>query len=372
MDQGARAGQEVKLRHSFALLAAAALVAAASPLGAKRVSPTDPRIQILGRVAPTSEEDVQMGFPGVTVRFAYRGPAPALLLEASSETCYFNLSCNGWDPVLLHPRKGRHEVPLTSGRAPGQGWLVELVRRTDAWQGEVAFRGLELPEGCELLPPPPLPSRRLMCIGDSITSGDKLDRTPPDEDLGPRASNAGRSYGMLLGRWLGAQVHLVSEGGRGLTRDWRGQRDVATAPQFFQRALPEDPASRWDPKAYAPDAVIVCLGTNDFNPGLPDETAFLAAYDRFLDELRAAHPKAALILAESPVFEEGPERAKRELLRRCLDALVARRRAAGDARIAVAPLRKQPGTAADLHPTAFQHEQIALELMPVVKALTGW
>ena len=373
------------------LLAAAILFAAASAVLASqprlaaqnapqrdapsRILPRDPRLLYMGRVAFTGEEEASFGFPGITLRFAYRGPAPRLLLGAGSATCFFNLSCNGWDPVLIHPPEGRSEVPLPSGPAPDSGWVVELVRRTESWQGLATFHGLELPPGCELLTPPPLPARRLLIIGDSITSGERLDSVAPEFDPSPRATNAPRSYGMLLGRWLGAQVHLVSFGGRGLTRDWRGSSEVANAPQFFQRALPEDPGSRWEHASYPPDVVLICLGTNDFNSDLPEAFPFIKAYDRFLDEIRRVHPGAAVILAESPVIGEAPgtlDRSKRDLLRRCLDGVVARRWAAGDIRVTLAPLHKQPGTARDPHPVAFQHELIAEELLPVLRAMMGW
>ena len=369
------------LRTMGLLLAAAILFAAAKPMeggqvpGPLRVPPQDPRFLWMGRVAAKGEYELRLGYPGVTLRFAYRGPAPTLLLGASTATCYFNLTCNGWDPVLIHSRKGRSEVLLPSGSAPASGWVVELTRRTENWQGVASFHGLELPPGCELLAPPPLPERRLLVIGDSISCGDKIDRLPPDFDESPRNSNAPRSYGMLLGHWLGAQVHLVAVGGRGLTRDWRGRSDVANAPQFFPRALPEEPDAHWDHASYQPDAVLIGLGTNDFNGTLPEASGFMLAYDRFLIEVRKAHPKAALILLESPVFGEEPgtlDRQKRDLLRLCLDGVVALRKTAGDARVIVAPLHKQPGTASDAHPVAFQHEQIARELLPVVKVMTGW
>ena len=55
-----------------------------------------------------------------------------------------------------------------------------------------------------------------------------------------------------------------------------------------------------------------------------------------------------------------------------LEAVVARRRAAGDARIAVAPVGHFPGTPTNAHPVAFQHEQIALALLGPIRTLTGW
>lgn len=362
------------------LFAAAALspAAATQPDLNMRTSSTvpasDPRIAYMGRVA-LIDGQATMGFPGITLRFVYRGPAPTLRLHASSANCYFNLACNGWDPVVIHLNPGDNELPLPTGTAPAQGWLIELVRRTEAWPGIATFQGLLLPPGCELLAPPPWPERRLLVIGDSITGGEYVERFPPEHISTPQAANAARSYGMLLGRWLQAQVHLVSYGGRGVMRDWQGNTNVVNAPQFFQRTLPDDPASHWDHAAYVPDAIVVCIGANDFGKGLPDETTYTKAYDGFISEVRAAYPRAALVLAESPIYAETADlqaRTPRSQLRQTLESVVARRRAIGDQRIAVAPIHYYPGTPGNAHPVAFQHEQMAQDLLGPIKSLTGW
>jgi lysophospholipase L1-like esterase len=338
------------------------------------ISARDPRIAYMGRLV-LSDDGARLGFPGVTVRFMYRGPAPTLRLSASSPNCFFNLACNGWDPAVIRLNQGDNEIPLPTGAAPVQGWLIELVRRTESWQGVAVFQGLVLPPGGELLSPPPWPERRLLFIGDSITSGEYLDRMPPEYDNTPRMADAPRAFGMLLGRWLHAQVHLVSYGGRGVMRDWQGKTDVANAPQFFPRALPDDPSARWDHANYTPDAIVVCLGQNDFSKDLLDEAIYTDAYARFIADIRQAHPAAALILAEDPMFGDAPgtlDRAKRDQLRRTLEAVAARRHAAGDRRITVATVHHYPGTAGNAHQVAFQHEQIALELLGPIRALTGW
>jgi len=334
----------------------------------------DSRIAYMGRVA-FAPDGAHLGFPGIVIRFVYRGPAPTLRLEAGSPDCYFNLACNGWDPVVIRLRPGANEIHLPSGAAPPSGWLVELVRRTEAWQGLATFQGLILPEGCDLLPPPPWPPRKLMFIGDSITCGEYVERFPPEDDNSPRTTNAARSFGMLLARWLNAQVHLVSYGGRGVMRDWQGNTNVNNAPQFFQRTMPDDPASRWDHAAYVPDVVVISLGQNDFSKDLPDEAVYTKACDDFVGEVRAAYPGAALVLAEVSLFGDTPgtpDRAKRDQLHRVLAAVAARRRAGGDARIVDAPVRYYPGTPTNAHTVAFQDEQIAQELLGPIRALAGW
>lgn len=352
------------------VLAAPALRAAAP---ATEVDPNDPRIAVMGRVVRAATT-VRMGFPGVTLRFVYRGPAPVVKLTADSPNCLFNLACNGWEPVLIHLQAGVNEIALPTGTAPARGWMIELVRRTESWMGTASFDGLRLPAGCELLPPPAWPRRRLMFIGDSLTCGEYNERFPPEDDATPRSTNAARSYGMLLARWLGAQVHLVSYGGRGLTRDWAGKTDVNTVPVFFERTMPDDAEPRWDHAGYAPDVIVINDGT-DFDAGPPDEPAFTDAFAAFVARVRAVHPRAWILLSESGFQSDGSDgrpRTSRDALWRVMQEVAQRRRAQGDRRVRVVHTGFQPGTPSDGHVVAFQQEQIALDLLGPIKAVTGW
>ncbi len=337
------------------------------------IAPNNPRIAYMGRIE-LSDTQARMGFPGVTIRFAYRGPAPVLKMSGGSSNCYFNLTCNGWDPVVIHLQPGTNEIALPTGTAPAGGWVVELVRRTESWMGTASFDGLLLPNGCELLPPPPWPQHKLMFIGDSVTCGEYDERFPPENDKSPRTTNAGRSYGMLLAHWLHAQVHLVSYGGRGLTRNWDGNTNVNTVPVFFPRSLPDDPRSTWDPAKYSPDVIVINDGT-DLDSGPMDEAKFVDAYTAFVATVRKTHPGAWILLSESPFQTDGSDgrpRTERDQLLRTLEAVVERQHRAGDLRIRVVRVGFQPGTPTDTHPVAFQQEQIALDFLGPIREVTGW
>ena len=74
----------------------------------------DARLAYLGRIE-MKDGKARMGFPGVTVRFAFRGPAPTLKLTGNNANCFFNLSCNGWDAVI---RIGYHSLVVDRLRLP--------------------------------------------------------------------------------------------------------------------------------------------------------------------------------------------------------------------------------------------------------------
>jgi hypothetical protein len=337
------------------------------------VAPNDSRIAYMGRVE-LSDRAALMGYPGITVRFAFRGPAPVLRMTGDTPECYFNLSCNGWDPVLIQLKKGANEIALPTGPAPQGGWTVEVVRRTESWMGTASFDGLLLPEGCELLAPPPFPARKLMFIGDSFTCGEYNERFPPENDSTPRSTNAARSYGMLLAKWLNAQVHLVSYGGRGITREWDGRTDVNIVPVFFPRTLPDTPGSAWDPSLYQPDVIVINDGT-DFDAGPLDLARFTDAYAAFVALVRADYPGAYLILTESAFQSDGSDgrpRTARDHLLETIQEVTRRRHAAGDSRVRIARTGFFPGTPTNGHLVAFQHEQIALELLGPIREAAGW
>ncbi|HXQ81605.1 MAG TPA: GDSL-type esterase/lipase family protein [Opitutaceae bacterium] len=327
----------------------------------------------MGRVE-FSEQRAEMGFPGITVRFVYSGPAPVMRLTGDSQNCFFNLSCNGWDPVVIKLNQGENEIPLPTGIAPRGGWLIELVRRTESWMGTASFDGLLLPAGCELLAPPAWPKRKLMFIGDSLTCGEYNERFPQENDSTPRSTNAARSYGMLLARWLGAQVHLVSCGGRGITRDWSGKRDVNIVPVFFARTLPDKAGSVWDHSRYLPDVIVINDGT-DFDAGPQDEATFTDAYAAFVGQVRSAYANAYILLSESGFQSDGSDgrpRTARDQLLRTIREVAERRQRSGDYRIRVVRTGFFPGTPTNGHLVAFQHEQIALDLLGPIREVTGW
>ena len=337
------------------------------------VAPNDSRFLYMGRVA-LSERSALMGYPGVTIRFAFRGPAPVIRMTGDSPQCYFNLSCNGWDPVLIHLKKGENEIALPTGAAPEDGWTVDLVRRTESWMGTASFDGVLLPEGCELVAPKPFPERKLMFIGDSLTCGEYNERFAPENDSTPRSTNAERSYGMLLARWLGAQVHLISYGGRGITREWDGKTDVNIVPVFFPRTLPDSAEPLWDHSLYQPDVIVINDGT-DADSGPLDDAAFTDAYAAFVGQVRAAYPKAFILLTESGFQSDGSDgrpRMGRDQLLRTITAVADLRRKAGDERVRIVRTGFFPGTPTNPHLVAFQHEQIALDLLGPIREAAVW
>jgi len=166
--------------------------------------------------------------------------------------------------------------------------------------------------GATLADPPPLPQRRLLFIGDSVTCGAGIDNWPACPAETDRPSNGYDAYGMLLGRRLDAQSELVCYGGRGVVRDYLGHRNVLNAPQFFNYSIPaDDPTlqAKWVDDGWTPDAVVISLGTNDWNLQKTDpltEDEFVGKYLGLVRDVRSHYRHAWIVLTNTRLDRRRP------------------------------------------------------------------
>ncbi len=332
-------------------------------------------VQWVGRTAESPEGEIRLGFPGVTAIVRFNGTWLKWEVDASSVDCYFNVSIDGKPSRILRADVGRSTVVLASGLEGDRPHIVRIVRRNESWQGVVRVLGVTT-DG-QLLEAPPLPTRKLLFIGDSITCGAAVDHMPPDFPEGAINCDADGSFGMELSRRLDAQAHLVAYGGRGLVRDYQGWGSDRTliSPVMFERAMPDDESSVWNHNRYAPDAIIVGVGTNDFAIGIPDEVAWVAAYDAFLTRIREVHPAAYILITNSPMFSsriDNGDFAKAAAIGHFLDEIIAKRWHVGDRRVEKSLFRHQPGSGKNSHPCRPQHQLMADDLEHVIRARMGW
>ena len=349
---------------TLSAVATAAALASTPPMPANNLA-----ITYEGRYAVDSAGEVQLGFPGVTAHLRFRASALTLRANASDDDLYFDVSVDGAAPTLLALHKGAGEYVVFQSAAAAEH-TIALTRRNESWQGIITLLDFTLGVGGEWLSAPVLPRRKMMFIGDSVTSGE-LTAYEAGRDTRAKINSNGRlSYGMILARRLGAQCHLVSYGGRGIIRDWQGIRDTRNAPQFYELALPDDPAARWDHRRYVPDAIGIQLGTNDFSQGIPDQNEFVNAYVQFIEKVRRDAPDALIFVMDSPMVGDDSNRGpRRTALHAYLEQIVARARSV---KVILAPLPHYPGVPGNTHPTGREHEAIAAELEPLIRGALGW
>ncbi|MDR3738973.1 MAG: GDSL-type esterase/lipase family protein [Terracidiphilus sp.] len=353
----------------FLPIAANAESSKAAASGRTTVPGNGSEISYEGRTLVTEEGSVRLGYPGTIARVSFRGRALNMRARTSSAELYLDVRVDDAKPVFLQVPRGESELTLARDLAPGEHH-VEVFKRVESSVGILDVISFSADGG--FLAPEPLPSRRLLFLGDSFTAG----QATTVEDGGAMDSskamreNARLSYGRLLADRFHAQCQIVAYAGRGVVRDWQGNPAVRCAPEYYESALPDDPATRWNPRAYVPDAIGVCLGNNDFDSGVPDEVQYVAAYTEFLRKLRRDAPQAQIIVIPSPSLTDAAGGVpKRTIQRAYLEEIVQR---LGDRLTRIAPISSHPGVPGDGHPSGTAHRAVADELESIFRSALNW
>lgn len=176
---------------------------------------------------------------------------------------------------------------LTGGKHTLEVAVKDVDERADRWVPPLAsaaiFKGFILDRGARMLAPSqPLSKLRIEFYGDSITQGVRA----LSMAAGPEGSDATKDYAFLTGTVFGGNFNQIGFGRQGIIRTGNG--DVPPAAQSFGWNFQ---GSRADP-AFVPELVTVNQGTND--QSYPS-SQFEPAYRSYIQEIRAAYPKAYLL-----------------------------------------------------------------------------
>lgn len=284
---------------------------------------------------------------------------------------------NGY-PSRVQPanesRQDRQPIDVEiAGDLPDIEHEVTIFKRQDEGCNRFDVYGILLDDDAKLMPTAvPLPTRRIEAYGDSITCGERCEaacyvgKADPDVDLSSY-SNAWHSYAAIAARDLGAQAHLVSQGGASLVDGigWFHAPDYLGMESIWDKSAHDPdrgPVADWDHSRYTPHVVIVALGQNDAHPRdfMADDyngdeaSHWRARYVDFVHALREWYPHALMVLTTSLLIHDPAwDRAIEEVCRKV--------NAEGDDRVKHF-LYSRNGTATPGHPRVVEQEEMAAEL----------
>ena len=348
----------------------------------------DPGFQFIGRADFSTPEGPTFAFPNGTVRFRCECTGVDVFFDSQAlgdeaHTNFITVLVDGVQAARVQLPRGGHVTRGARDLAPGEH-LIELVKSTEAYAGQVRFLGVSL-QG-SLLPPPPRQRKRFEFVGDSITCGygnrvriDAPTYTEPNTGYHALNQDITQAYGPLTGRALDAEVVTTCFSGRGVYRSNDGSQDTVL-PFLYDRTDPERALPRWDPSRYVPDVLVINLGTNDFSvsdetglPSPPDAALFEQAYGVFVRKLRALYPSALIVCAVGPMLNDVYPKGRQlwTLQQRYVSEVVSTLNANGDHAVlyfAFTPIQRDP-YGEDWHPTAQVHRQMADELTAFLR---GW
>jgi hypothetical protein len=321
--------------------------------------------QYTGRIDFSDPDKPRFWSSGVYIKAKFKGDHCEILLNDevlyNSYHNYIELVVDDDKPVRMQTT-GKANSIVFPQKLTDKIHTITIYKNTEDGIGYLEFIGLKCKE---LLPLPAKPVRKIECIGNSITCGMSSDisKVPCDKGQWYDQHNAYMSYGMITARALNTQVHLTAVSGIGLIRSCCNL--TITMPKVFENMDLRNGTKKWNFKNYQPDVVTICLGQND---GIQDSMAFCNAYIQFIERLRNYYPKATIICLTSPMADASLV----AVLKKYLSSLIAFMNKKGDKKIYAFFFSKRYYNGCGAHPDINEHKQIANELIPFIKKVTGW
>ena len=279
----------------YAVFTLAILVFAFSGLAsaAAVIAPDDVNIQYTGRIDFAEPLAPILGWPGGHITVNFEGTSVKATMENltdGSGVIYFNAIIDDGDPILLDFPDGELTTQTIATGLSNEVHELLLFKRTEHYDGTIAFRGLELDDGKGLLAPPERPGLKIEFYGDSITVGLALD-APKDEGDNLYTNNY-LAYGAQTARNLDAEYHCQAISGIGLVGGWGQMSD------FWYLTNPADVNSAWDFNQWVPDVIVQNLGQNDSWQSTPTAAEAIQGYVNYVLMYRDAYgPDVDIVLA---------------------------------------------------------------------------
>lgn len=360
------AGALTALAASVALVltgAATQLPAAA----ADQPAPIADTVHAVGRVTATSG-GLAYSWPGVAFEGRFRGTGVGVVLDDGNAD---------YDLFVDNRRRAHWALPgqgtkWVTGLTDGEH-TVRLVKRNESPWATSTFGGFVPWTGGEILEAPAPRQVQLEFYGDSYTAGYGNESTTREctGDEVNRTTNADAAFPAIVGRAVGADVHVNAFSGRGMVRNYAGSDLGTSFRTYADRALLAVAGDTWQrPADWDPQVVVVGLGINDFSTAVGANepwteaslrTEYRTAYDGFVDDLRARYgPDTFIVLS---AVDHTPD------MRTATVAIAQERLAAGDDRVIPWAFGGLDLTGCHWHPSAADHVTIAASLTQLVTSV---
>jgi hypothetical protein len=324
-------------------------------------------VRWVGRVDFSDRTKPRFGWSGTGFVARFSGTSIGVTLN-NADAYFFQPVIDGVKGTRFQAARGTATRQVAAGLAPGMHTL-ELYREIEASYGVSQFIGIT---EATLVAAPPGPGRLIEFVGDSITAGYGNLGTEPHPNSMPchytyDTQSAYMSYGAVTARALAADASLIAASGWGVYRSLGGDMNQVL-PKVFANTLGYTAPPTWD-FAIKPDAVVVDLGTNDFNqgdPGMPYATAL----GTFVDTIRSKYPNAWIFLALGTMLGM----PQHDQAKAYMQSVVTSHN--GDAgKIAFVDMGTQDalkGTGCDWHPSTAEDQRMGDVLAPAIKQKLGW
>ena len=264
----------------------------------------DAGIQYQGRIV-MDKDAAELSWSGTTVTLCFRGTNLSAILKDADTADYYNVIIDDKPILKIHTDTTRKKYLLASGLTNTKH-KATLFKRTEWALGKTRFYGFETSSATEVLPPPPLPERKIEFYGNSITCGYGMEDSSGNDSGQGYFENNYLSYAAITARHFNAQYSCIARSGIGVMLSWF----PLIMPEMYDRLDATDSTSKWDFDQYTPDIVVINLFQNDswlikmpqhaefkhrFGTTAPGESFIVESYENFVKTIRSKYPGAYII-----------------------------------------------------------------------------
>ncbi|MBO4314840.1 MAG: lipase [Prevotella sp.] len=341
------------------------------PLKGNVIKPSNPNIQYIGRVSMKNPDVIRFNYPGTQIIASFEGTS--LKMIARPESGYFMAQIDKAAPFKVGFNAKKDSV-LTLATALADGkHTVHLMYIIEGLFRQPEFHGFILDEGCSLTTPPTLPERKIEFIGNSITCGYGVESITKEDLFEDETENHYYTYATLTAQALNAQHTAIARSGIGVYRNYDGPKtgNKENMPWQYEYTLFNQHDETWDFSRYQPQLVCINLGTNDLSTNNFDIKRYENAYRGFLKTVRQHYPNAKIVLLTGPML--GEKEASQQ--RKVLDSIRKDFNDGGDKEVYRFDFTFQTGDlhyGASWHPSYWQHQKMAGELIAFLRPLMNW
>lgn len=309
---------------------------------------TDGNIVFSGRWSDTEKGSKKCGFEGY-VEIAFTGTSIKAVAPLSGNAYAV---IDGKEPVGAINLSGK-EITLAKKLENGNHTLRLYAQAQQAFPEIGGFR---IDEGASVLPAKR--GKMIEFVGDSIMEGYVDPRDAGKWGANSYMNSYARLTGEMLSEKYGMNFNTIAFGGSGLLNVKTDPLPMSTryfkaiekkSSDTAQTVVPD-----WDTSKYAPDYIVINMGTNDRGGSTG---MFKATYLSFVRKLRAVYPDAEIVLMIPFKFYDDNQTGLINAIKQIVDE-------SADEKIHLADTEdwQIPGGADNLHPSPDSHKKAAEKL----------
>ena len=240
------------------------------------ISADSEKIRYTGRIDWSVPKEPTWIFPCTSSEFKFTGNTLKIHVKNKNEYWQNYLGCilDNVQSRFYIKKEGETKIEVRVNENETGVHHVLFFKRQDSCH-EVTILGYEIEDGEKLLELPKKTDKRIEVYGDSVSAGevseavDFVGKEDPEHEGG--YSNSYYSYGWILARKLGAQIHDIAQGGIALMdgEGWYHEPEQIGMETVWNKVHYNTRLSRmseWDFSEYIPQVVIVAVGQNDCHP----------------------------------------------------------------------------------------------------------